>query len=372
MTRLKRLKNYILPSPIGEGLGVRLLLLTMLFSSCNLFIEDEYVDENGFKDVPVHEGDGYDEPVTMQQGEATVTYQYKKNVRVITPEQQKQWVVYAEKDATGAFIEVHFRDDTPADILPVPGEILVSTVTDFFPWGCNHLLQRRDHEDGKYIFQGTFCTLEDTFDELKIDGKMTDMSEEEYYVMPIPEEVLDSVDRAHGLDPDSLADAFEFEADSNAVAQARQNRRNLSFEIDGVKVNIESGKFGFRIPLSNLSASDPPLSVCLDMDPKMNYYELSTELDFNDFDLGEGEDDYDHRAEARLQNLREGHHAKIAAPTPMAAHQGQGLRHRPCSHCVLHQPGPGATVHPRCSHRCDKAQQDANHLYLGPQGVLPQ
>ena len=288
MTRLKRLKNYILPSPIGEGLGVRLLLLTMLFSSCNLFIEDEYVDENGFKDVPVHEGDGYDEPVTMQQGDATVTYQYKKNVRVITPEQQKQWVVYAEKDATGAYIEVHFRDDTPADILPVPGEILVSTVTDFFPWGCNHLLQRRDHEDGKYIFQGTFCTLEDTFDELKIDGKMTDMSEEEYYVMPIPEEVLDSVDRAHGLDPDSLADAFEFEADSNAVAQARQNRRNLSFEIDGVKVNIESGKFGFRIPLSNLSVSDPPLSVCLDMDPKKNFYELSTELDFNDFDLGEG------------------------------------------------------------------------------------
>ena len=325
MTRLKRLKNYILPSPIGEGLGVRLLLLTMLFSSCNLFIEDEYVDENGFKDVPVHEGNGYDEPVTMQQGEATVTYQYKKNVRVITPEQQKQWVVYAEKDATGAFIEVHFRDDTPADILPVPGEILVSTVTDFFPWGCNHLLQRRDHEDGKYIFQGTFCTLEDTFDDLKIDGQVTDVSEEEYYAYPVSEEKLDSLDQANGVNLDSIYNNYEYEGDVNAEARARAERRDLTMEVGGVKVTIESGKFGFKIPLTNIAVSKGPLSLCLDMNPEKNFYELTTELNFDDFDLSEG------RLKAKMimtteQKLDFGITGSVSMPNSQRLHRWEPMK----------------------------------------------
>ena len=267
---------------------VSLLLFTFLLTSCNLFIDDEYEDENGFKDVPEHAGNGYDSPVTVQQGDCEVTYQYKKNVRVITPEQQKQWVVYAEKDATGAFIEVHFRDDTPKDILPVPGEILVSTITEFFPWGCNHLLQRCDHEDGKYIFQGTFSTLEDTFDDLKIEGQVTDMSEEEYYVMSIPQETLDSIDSANGINVDSIYNDFEYEGDDTAEARARQNRRNLSFEIEGVKVAIESGKFDFQIPLTNVGVSKGPLSLCLDMNPEKNYYRVTTEFDFSGFDLGEG------------------------------------------------------------------------------------
>ena len=62
---------------------------SVAMASCNLFIDDDTVDENGFENVPVHTGEGYDEPVTIQEGDATITYQFKKNVRILTPEVQQ-------------------------------------------------------------------------------------------------------------------------------------------------------------------------------------------------------------------------------------------------------------------------------------------
>ena len=79
-------------------LGIAVASVAM--ASCNLFIDEDTVNEMGFENVPVHTGEGYDEPVTVQDGEATITYQYKKNVRVLKPEDQK-WMVYTEKEPTG-------------------------------------------------------------------------------------------------------------------------------------------------------------------------------------------------------------------------------------------------------------------------------
>ena len=72
----RRWKNYILPSPIGEGLGVRLLLLTCLLTSCGEFweLETKDVGEKGTmtlqrKIVSIVVGDGYKVPVTITPSE---------------------------------------------------------------------------------------------------------------------------------------------------------------------------------------------------------------------------------------------------------------------------------------------------------------
>ena len=119
---------------------IRILPLLLLLSGCNLFIDDDEMDSP--QDVPVHRGEGYDAPITVEDGGCTVTYQYNSDVRLL-PLADQQYIVSTQSDPTGAFIEIHYRNDTPTRLLPVPGEILVSTVTDLFPWGCNHRVQYR-------------------------------------------------------------------------------------------------------------------------------------------------------------------------------------------------------------------------------------
>lgn len=160
-------------------LGIAVASLAV--ASCNLFIDEDTVDEKGFKNVPVHTGEGYDEPVTVQDGEATITYQYKKNVRVLKPEDQK-WIVYTEKEPTGTCYWIDYRSDTPKDLLPVKGEILVSTVTDKFEWGLNHLVLDSVTKDGVIRYAVGVANIADTFEELQMDGRVTTIEEEQYYI----------------------------------------------------------------------------------------------------------------------------------------------------------------------------------------------
>lgn len=148
------------------------LLVSITLVSCNLFIDDEYESlEMDDVQVPVHTGEGYDKPVTVIDKGCTVTYQYKSNVRVVSQEEQDRYIVFTKKDDVGGFIEIHYRGDTPKDKLPVPGEILMSGVTERFPWGCNHKVLNRFREGDVYIMVAGFSALVDTFEELDIQGE---------------------------------------------------------------------------------------------------------------------------------------------------------------------------------------------------------
>jgi hypothetical protein len=164
--------------------------VTVMLASCNLFIDDELDENSEFKNVPVHTGVGYDEPVTTNEGGCEVTYQYNSDVRVLSQEDQDRYIVYAAKDGANCFAEVHYSKNTPADKLPVPGEILLSTVTERFPWGCNHRVHYCIEEDNVYRYILGFAALDETFKELDINGNISNDGKDEY-VIPAEDFIVD-------------------------------------------------------------------------------------------------------------------------------------------------------------------------------------
>lgn len=248
---------------------IHILPLLLLLTGCNLFIEDDEMD--GPQDVPVHQGEGYDAPLTVEDGGCTVTYQYNSDVRLL-PLADQQYIVSAETDPTGAFIELHYRTDTPERLLPVPGEILVSTVTDRFPWGCNHRVQYRVDEDGVIKYIATFAQLDETYKQLDIDGTMTTQDNEDFYVEAIVEE-----------------------DDSTQAASRRTFARYApSEEEKAVHVLLEDSKFGFDIHFAgglsvDGNAGNLEGSVGINFPYDENFYKSEFTFDFSNFSISDGQ-----------------------------------------------------------------------------------
>lgn len=231
--------------------------LTFSLASCNLFIEEED-DGQEFKNVPVHIGEGYDAPVTTKENGCEVTYQYKKDVRVVSQEDQDRYITFVDQDVTTMFIEVHYAASTPEELLPVPGEILLSQSNERFPYGCCHRLQTRTLEDGVYKYLGTFASLKETFESLLIDGELT-TREEVYEVMP-------------EMDTDDM------------INQSRT--RATSYTIDGMTVTM-GDSIGFNIPLGfsgTVDLSDHG-SITVAAEKSKNYYTVSNSFSFAGFSL---------------------------------------------------------------------------------------
>lgn len=233
--------------------------LTFSLASCNLFIEEED-DGQEFKNVPVHTGEGYDAPVTYSDDKIEVTYQFKEGVRYLT-ERDQQYIVYVKRDEINALVEIHYRLDTPEDLLPVPGEILVSGVTDKFDWGCNHRMQHRLKEDGVYKYLGTFCKLQEIYSRLDIEGEVMTSEEETYYVLPEPlddEETEAAGVRTRAEKDNSKVDVSYTESGCSIVAKI-----DWSFNIDG--------------PAGT--------STGISMRAEENRWEITTQMKFDDFSL---------------------------------------------------------------------------------------
>ena len=257
-----------------------LLVLLPLLASCNLFIDDDYTDENGFKNVPVHEGNGYDAPVTVNDNGCEVTYQYNSDVRVLDDTEQR-YIVKAQMDPAGAFMEIHFSKNTPDDLLPVPGEVLLSTVTGKFPWGCNHRVQYRVDEDGVYKYIAFTAMLEETFKELKITGNLTSKEEEDYYVSAVPyDEMMQKIESEN--EP----------ADQPASARTRGGADDeLSFTIDKVHVKLSGETTELTVPFSYApKGMDFPKGFHgeIRIPEDKNFYRMVNVLNFQDFDLAKG------------------------------------------------------------------------------------
>lgn len=163
-------------------IGCCLLAIT----SCNLFIEDEeQSDDYGFTNVPEQSGKGYDEPVTTTEGDCEVTYQLKKTVRRLTTD-DTSYITSVRQDDSGLFLEIHFSAQTPKELLPVRGQILVSTDVETFPMGCMHRVQTSEQRDGDYCYMATLADLEDTFEELDITGQLSTTESGMVVVEPEP------------------------------------------------------------------------------------------------------------------------------------------------------------------------------------------
>ena len=47
--------------------------VSLTLTSCNLFIDDDELEMNRFRDVPVHSGDGYETPITEEDNGCTIS-----------------------------------------------------------------------------------------------------------------------------------------------------------------------------------------------------------------------------------------------------------------------------------------------------------
>ncbi len=250
---------------------IRILPLLLLLTGCNLFIDDE--DLNSPQDVPVHQGEGYDAPLTIEDGGCTVTYQYNSDVRLL-PLADQQYIVSTQSDPTGAFIEIHYRTDTPTRLLPIPGEILVSTVTDLFSWGCNHRVQERVDEDGVIKYIATFAQLDETYKELDIKGTLTTKENEDFYVEAEIEE--------------------DVPADSTQGASRRKLYARYAPASDekDMHVAVEGHKFGFTIPFAGdysyqQGSGNIESNVGLSFPYEENYYKTEFTFDFTNFSFSD-------------------------------------------------------------------------------------
>ena len=241
-----------------------MLMAAMTMVSCNLFIEEEDDGSLEFKDVPVQTGEGYDTPVTVKDGDCEVTYQFREGVRYLT-ERDQQYIVYVQRDEINALVEIHYRLDTPEELLPVPGEILVSGATDKFDWGCNHKLLKRVKEDGVYKYLGTFCKLQEIYSRLDIDGEVMTKEEETYYVLPEPDDEEENVEAgARTRADDSGTD------DSGCSVSFTSSGCKWSAKVDW-SVTFEGGPAGSSLGIS--------------LRGEENYWSVTTQMKFDNFSL---------------------------------------------------------------------------------------
>ena len=236
------------------ALYLQLLMAALLLTSCNLFIDEE-LDRN-YGDVPTHTGNEYDNVVSAEGNGCTVNYQLKRDVRHLG-ERDLQYIRYVERDEIGALIEIHYAPDTPEDLLPVPGEVLLCGNNDKFDWGCSHRLKNRYFEDGVYKFLGTICNLKEVYETLELNGQLTTTETEEYYVVPD-------------------ADEASTRADDGGS--------------DGMDVTFQSDGFTFRVPFGLELATDKgDFGVSFNMPSNTNFTKIQLQAVFSDFSLSNPE-----------------------------------------------------------------------------------
>ena len=274
MHRIHRSRGFAIPALLQA--------VVLLLSSCSLFVDELDSEDGEFRNVPVHTGEGYDAPLSVHSGGCDVTYQYNSCVRLLEPDVQDRFIVSAERDALNAFIEIHYRRDTPAELLPVDGEILVSGVTEKFPWGCNHRVQYRIEEGGVYKYIVTFATLEETFKELDINGTMTTTETEEYWVRPLADDYLDG----NSDDPGDMARSNATRADGEGEGNGEGGGEGDDGEIE---VKFEASSFTTNLPISFHTAVTLPKGVTayFDMDKEKNFEKITNQFIFSNFSISQ-------------------------------------------------------------------------------------
>lgn len=240
------------------------LLACVILTSCSLFIdeEDEAID---YGDVPVHTGQGYDTPAKATESGCDVTYQFKKDVRNLT-EQDLQFVTYVRNDETGALVEIHYAGNTPQELLPVPGEILVSGVNDKFEWGCCHRLQNRIYENGVYKYLGTGATLKEVYEVLELNGQLTTEQEERYTVMEV----------------DTTGAASNIRTRASDGEDDEESCIDVEMLSDGFSIKVP---VAFNQTFEGGSAGEADLAGQIKMAPSENYSKITIRANFSDFSL---------------------------------------------------------------------------------------
>ena len=131
------------------------LLLTLF--SCTLSL-DEYT-------IPEEE-EGFDEPVTLETNEGTVTYQFNDGVIYVTDNLQD----YLERVEADTIL--YFSPDLPKKYRPEVGSMLAAGISHKLHYGLNHRVIAVEQQGGLLRVECTKASIDDVYKELDYDIDM--------------------------------------------------------------------------------------------------------------------------------------------------------------------------------------------------------
>ena len=110
--------------------------------------------------VPSEEELGFDEPVTVETGVGTVTYQFNPGVIYVTDRVQ-EYLVEVQHDSI-----LYFLDNLPQEWTPLPGNMLAAGCSHKIPFGLNHRVLSVENVGGLFKVVCTKAALDEVYKEL--------------------------------------------------------------------------------------------------------------------------------------------------------------------------------------------------------------
>ena len=144
--------------------------IAFLTVSCTLYMDEDDSILND-DELPVYTGEGYDEVITEKDEDFVVSYQLKSNVRKFVDDMQRH-VLEVIADSNQLLVLLDFSLDTPRELLPVKGDILVSHDNLLFPEGFAHYVLGGANIGNRYRFVTCAADLRDIFSTLDVDGTL--------------------------------------------------------------------------------------------------------------------------------------------------------------------------------------------------------
>ena len=207
-------------------------LSALLCVSCTLYMDEE-PDVNNDDELPVYTGEGYDDVIHVQDDQLDAYYQYQSNVRHFTDEMQRH-IVRVKSDPDELFTYIDFDKDTPAELLPVKGDILVSLETDRFPEGIgNHVLAIGDI--GQY-YRCLTCVadMNDIFKTLKLNAAVPNPDASGAALTRADDENID-LDKGHTFHhtfhPDGTFSLSKGAVEGKVIFEEKRNTIDQTFNI---------------------------------------------------------------------------------------------------------------------------------------------
>ena len=160
-TTTQKKTSQVLKTIVMALCGLALLSL----AACNLFIEDE---QDWKEEIPVHTGYGYDEPVTENGEFYDLTYQFNSNVNVLSEDAMRHLnKVLVSRSRWISCLD--FDLNTPKELRPVRGEILLHGICDKLPEGMMQQVLVTAEMDGVYRVITCVVPFEDLFKEIDME-----------------------------------------------------------------------------------------------------------------------------------------------------------------------------------------------------------
>lgn len=145
-----------------------ILALALAANACTLMLDEPEVTDDD-DNTPEANGDGFSAPRTETNEMGSVTYQFKEGVRVID-ENYRPYIVRVEANEETNVTKTYLLKSIPADMLPVKGDLLVTTLEGVYPVVVNDRVDVVENgPEGSIVVVSHGVDLNEVFKELDFE-----------------------------------------------------------------------------------------------------------------------------------------------------------------------------------------------------------